>query len=136
MFLLDTPFLQDPWRSEGISISKAADHCRVPAQLKPYISVRLSKEALDAEFPLSHAKSFILDLGVLLWDLFFGRSIVITDEDRESDYAEEEDQYLSLYNALNREECDSRQWCVDVPSLDISAGGRGRGGGGGGGGRV
>ena len=91
-------------------------------QTKPFIAAKLSSDVFEVEPQPFHARSFILDLGVLLWELFFGRKITITDEDKEmGDEEEEEDEYLSLFNALNREECDSREWCVDAPSLDIIA---------------
>ncbi|RSM19381.1 hypothetical protein CDV31_001803 [Fusarium ambrosium] len=68
----------------------------------------------DVEGHAKNNKSFILELGALLWELFFQQKVNITEEDEEDESDE-----VSLFNALNREEEIWRKKCVDAACLDI-----------------
>lgn len=52
------------------------------------------------------AKSSILHLGLLLWELFFVYKVTVTKEDEEDN--KDEDETDSLFNALNREQISSQ----------------------------
>lgn len=119
--LIGSPFLQGPWTSERILFSTnskglpCGDHIN-----KIYISEEMHGITLTNSNTALSKKAFILDLGVLLWELFFARKVNVIEDDEEID---EEDSTLSLYNALTREESIMRQACVgdNVAWLDIIA---------------
>jgi hypothetical protein len=122
LYLFGSPLVQEPWKPENIYISQTTDES-VDSRLrtKSYISRDLNGDFPNHDEEPNHAPaghSYILYLGTLLWELFFERKVAMTPEDEEDE--DEEDQDSSLYNALNREESNSRQSCfVEVPFLDI-----------------
>ncbi|RSL71845.1 hypothetical protein CEP54_001050 [Fusarium duplospermum] len=101
MCLLGSPFLQDAWNSETLRCSDGSIF--VPGNFDG-----------DVEGHAKDNKSFILQLGALLWELFFQQKVNITEEDEEDESDE-----VSLFNALNREEEIWRKKCVDAACLDI-----------------
>lgn len=100
MCLLGSPFLQDAWNSETMRCS--GGDIFVPGHFYG-----------DVNHDAKDNKSFILELGALLWELFFQQKVNITEED------EDESDEASLFNALNREEEMWRKKCVDAACLDI-----------------
>ncbi|KAI9684271.1 MAG: hypothetical protein M1822_005744 [Bathelium mastoideum] len=97
LYLLGSPLLQDPWKTESIYITETGDESRI----KPYISGQLTGCLGEEQFEQSQrAKSSILHLGLLLWELFFGKKVEVTEEDIED---EDDDGTDSLFNALHRD---------------------------------
>jgi len=121
LYLLGSPLLQGTWKTGTIYVAQTineANDCGL--RTKPYISRELNKElSKDGSGDSANGSSYILHLGVLLWELLFGRKIIITPED--VDCEDEEDQDLSLFNALSREENNSRESFFEEPCLDIIA---------------
>ncbi|KAF9886798.1 hypothetical protein FE257_011045 [Aspergillus nanangensis] len=114
--LLGSPLLTDGWRTETIYIAQVLDPLKgVYANNQPYILREITEKMLEYEGAGSES---VLHLGVLLWELLFGRRITIIPEDEEDD---DEDQNMSLFNALSREEMHSRESCIEKPFLDIIA---------------
>jgi hypothetical protein len=115
LYLLGSPLLQDPWKTETIYVAETTDGSRI----KPYISGQLTGCLGEEESRQSkRAKSSILHLGLLLWELFFGKKVTVTEEDKEDD--EEDDETDTLFNALNREQISSQESSfVDPLCLDI-----------------
>ena len=122
LFLLWSPLLQEPWKPEAIYVSPSAR----PSQngttsLDLYVSVDVVKDSWpDESSRTMAAKCFVLYLGAMLWELLFVRKVTVTPED-EADEDEEPDEAesLSLYNALNREHCSSRNSFVDPSCLGV-----------------
>ncbi|KAL7948569.1 hypothetical protein V8C42DRAFT_314863 [Trichoderma barbatum] len=127
---LGSPFLQGPWKSQSILVAEIAEESSDPGfDIKPYIFGVLTG-CLDEEKSKKfvRAKSSILHLGLLLWELFVGEKVKITEEDKEEDEDEDEgededeDETNSLFNALNRRETSSRQSSfIDTFCLDLIA---------------
>lgn len=114
LYLLGSPLLQDPWKTETIYVAETTDGSRI----KPYISGQLTGCLREESRQSERAKSSILHLGLLLWELFFGEKVTVTEEDKEDD--EEDDETDSLFNALNREQISSQESSfVDPLCLDI-----------------
>lgn len=103
LYLLGSPLLQDPWKTETIYVAETTDGSRI----KPYISGQLTGCLREESRQSERAKSSILHLGLLLWELFFGEKVTVTEEDKEDD--EEDDETDSLFNALNREQISSQE---------------------------
>ncbi|RMJ18661.1 hypothetical protein CDV36_001593 [Fusarium kuroshium] len=101
MCLLGSPFLQDAWTSETMRCS--GGDIFIPGSFDGGVECHAKDN-----------KSFILELGALLWELFFQQKVNITEEDEEDESDE-----VSLFNALNREEEIWRKRCVDAACLDI-----------------
>ncbi|RAQ51736.1 hypothetical protein AFGD_006009 [Aspergillus flavus] len=119
--LLGTPMMHDGLGVEDIYIAQAADPLGQGAlSNKPYITRALDHMSTGASFKLSgEGHPYILKLGVLLWELLIGKKITINPEDEEDE--DGVDSNLSLFNALNREEINSREICVEKPILDVIA---------------
>lgn len=109
--LIGSPLLQCQWKSENIMVSHDEDY-----QTKAYIQ----NDPLTKTVTPESRKHIVVELGALLWELFFAEKVNILDEDEEID-DEDEISSLSLYNALNREESAYRDRCVEVECLDIIA---------------
>ncbi|KAL5358301.1 hypothetical protein BJX96DRAFT_163656 [Aspergillus floccosus] len=112
-YLIGSPLLSEAWKTEAIYVSQA-HHPRTDIY-KPYVLREITKEMMFKEVGGSE---FVLHLAVILWELLFGRRIVILPEDKEDD---DEDENISLFDALGREECDLREYCIEKPFLDIIA---------------
>ncbi|KAE8441485.1 hypothetical protein EG329_004909 [Mollisiaceae sp. DMI_Dod_QoI] len=125
LYLCGSPLLLDTWKTENIYISQATDasiDSGSRTHTKAYVRRELIKVLPEAGLgELSNGNPYILYLGTLLWELFFGRKIIITAEDEDDEDEDEEDPNLSLYYALGREEKNSRECFVDRPFLDIIA---------------
>ena len=120
LYLLGSPLLQDPWKTGNIYVTETTDGSPDRGlRIKPYISGQLTGCLREEESRQSErAKSSILHLGLLLWELFFGEKVTVTKEDDEGD--EDDNGTGSLFNALNREQIDSRDSSfVDPLCLDI-----------------
>ncbi|OCK94770.1 uncharacterized protein K441DRAFT_696305 [Cenococcum geophilum 1.58] len=120
LYLLGSPLLQDPWKTGNIYVAETTDGSPDKGlRIKPYISGQLTGCLGEEESRQSgRAKSSILHLGLLLWELFFGEKVTVTEEDEE-DYGDD-NETDSLFNALNREQIDSRDSSfVDPLCLDI-----------------
>ncbi|KAF2191249.1 subtilisin-like protein [Zopfia rhizophila CBS 207.26] len=115
--LIGSPLLQCRWKSESMFVSRGTDASHdEDRQTKAYIQNDPLTEAVTPE----SKKHNMVELGALLWELFFAQKVNILEQDEESD-DEDEIPSLSLYNALNREEIASREKCVEVECLDIIA---------------
>jgi nucleoside phosphorylase len=112
-YLIGSPLLSEVWKTEAIYV--AQPHDPRTDIYKPYVVREITKEMMLKEVGGS---AFVLHLAVILWELLFGRRIVILPEDEEDDG---EDENISLFNALGREECDLRESCIEKPFLDIIA---------------
>ncbi|EAU36009.1 predicted protein [Aspergillus terreus NIH2624] len=112
-YLIGSPLLSEVWKTEAIYV--AQPHDPRTDIYKPYVVREITKEMMLKEIGGS---AFVLHLAVILWELLFGRRIVILPEDEEHDG---EDENISLFNALGREECDLRESCIEKPFLDIIA---------------
>ena len=115
LYLFGSPLLQGPWRSETIYVVETTDSpSDVGLRVKPYIPAQLTTSLELEEFEQTEkGKSSILHLGLLLWELFFGKKVTVTEEDIEDD---EDDETESLYNALNREQIGSETSVFVDPS--------------------
>jgi len=125
---LGGPLLQGPWKSESILVAETADESSDQGlKIKPYILGALTECPNDEGSKISgRAKSSILHLGLLLWELFVEEKVTITEEDKEEDddddEGESEDETNSLFNALNRKEISSRESSfIDTFCLDLIA---------------
>ncbi|RYP46073.1 hypothetical protein DL768_007665 [Monosporascus sp. mg162] len=125
---LGSPLLQCPWKSQSILVAEVAHESSDEGlKIKPYISGVLTGCLDEEESKQSRrAKSSILHLGLLLWELFIEEKVTITEEDKEEDEDEDEDEgedeTNSLFNALNRKEICSRESSfIDTFCLDLIA---------------
>jgi hypothetical protein len=97
--LLGSPLLQTPWKTETIHVETTDGSLDRGLRIKPYISGPLTScLGEDKSTQSERAKSSILHLGLLLWELFFGKKVTVTEDD------EDDDENGSLFNALNREQ--------------------------------
>lgn len=113
--LLGSPFLQGLWNAENIYVTQTANEV---VDTKPYIARQLThRPPNDGPEYSSHGNRVILDLGLLLWQLLFGRKVTVGPEDREDE--DEDDLSLSRFNALNREHDNYQEFFVEKPCLDI-----------------
>jgi len=124
LYLLGSPLLQDPWKTDTIYLEQTTDGWLDKGfQIKPYTSVQLTgclgEDYLGEECKQSNgAKSSILHFGLLLTELFFSKKVTVTEEDIEND--EDGDETDSLFNALNRDLISLRDFKFDDPYfLDI-----------------
>jgi hypothetical protein len=119
LHLSGSPLMQSRWNAENIYITHTADkvfHSWLHTKL--YIARQLSHEFPNEEpDDLSNGTRVVLDLGLLLWQLLFGRKVTIQPEDREDE--DDDDPNLTLFNALNREYDDCLESFVEKPCLDI-----------------
>ncbi|KAH7210106.1 hypothetical protein DER44DRAFT_775050 [Fusarium oxysporum] len=119
LHLSGSPLLQSPWNAENIYITHIADevvHSWLRTDL--FLARQLAQESPNAQLDESlESNRNVLDLGLLLWQLLFGRKVTIEPEDREDE--DEDDLNLSLFNALNREHGESKESFVEQPCLDI-----------------
>ncbi|KAK2480526.1 hypothetical protein H9L39_06165 [Fusarium oxysporum f. sp. albedinis] len=119
LHLSGSPLLQSPWNAENIYVTHIADevvHSWLRTDL--FLTRQLAQESPNAELDESlDSNRIVLDLGLLLWQLLFGRKVTIEPEDREDE--DEDDLNLSLFNALNREHGESKESFVEQPCLDI-----------------
>ncbi|KAF4984121.1 hypothetical protein FZEAL_614 [Fusarium zealandicum] len=103
--LIGSPLLQESWKSDTIRCSEGDLFVLGMFPANPECRLAIADVT----------KSFILNFGVLLWELFFqGQvSIIKDDEDEDGDDA-------SLFNALGRmlDDCQEGRF-VDPPCLDI-----------------
>ncbi|PKY09243.1 purine and uridine phosphorylase [Aspergillus campestris IBT 28561] len=113
LYLLGGPLSPEAWRMEEIYVTQ--DHDSQTCSYKPYILQKFTDQMLRE--PKRGSES-LLYLGVLLWELLFGRRVTIMPDDEEYD---DEYQDISLFNALSREESELRETCVEKPFLDIIA---------------
>ncbi|KAI1317243.1 hypothetical protein F5Y16DRAFT_153501 [Xylariaceae sp. FL0255] len=122
---LGSPLLQGPWKSKNILVAEIADESSDEGlRIKPYIFGVLTGCLEEESKQSGKAKSSILHLGLLLWELFVEEKVTITEEDKEEDEDEGEDEdemeTNSLFNALNRKEITSREssfidrFCLDL----------------------
>lgn len=96
--LLGSPLLQGPWKSRSIRVAETTGDPSVSGlNIKPY--VELIGDLAEDDEKIERAKSSILHLGVLFWELFIGRKLTILDADRENDDSDDEG---TLSNALVR----------------------------------
>lgn len=119
---LGSPLLQGPWKSESILVSETADGWpHEDLNIKPYIFGRLTgclDQDISEASECRRTKSSILDLALLLWEVFVGEKVTIADEDRDED----EDEADSLFDALNLREIKSRESSfIDIFCLDLIA---------------
>lgn len=124
--LLGSPLLQGPLKSQSILVTEIADESSNEGlEIRPYIPGGLTGCLEREESEQSGSgKLFMLHLGLLLWELFVGEKVTITDEDKEEDEDEDEDEdeTKSLFNALGRKEYSSRQSSfIDISCLDLIA---------------
>lgn len=115
--LIGSPFLQGAWKSADILFSKNTTEAD-DEQKKIYMLEEVQTNALGKLTSPSSKRSVILDLGLLLWESFYAQKINVTEDDEEAD---EEDETLPLFNALNCEMNKVRRTCAgdNVPWLDI-----------------
>ena len=105
LFLFGSPLLQDPWTTKTIYVEETDDGSPDEGlRIKPYISGQLADCLEEDSRQLERAKSFILHLGLLLWELFLGQKIEVTKEDKEG---EEDNETDTLFNILNMKVIDS-----------------------------
>ncbi|KAF5257315.1 hypothetical protein FOXYS1_12167 [Fusarium oxysporum] len=105
--LLGSPLLQNNWNSETMRCSGG----------DIFVSGHFHQDVSRDPTTVADNKSFILHLGVLLWELFFQQKVNITEEDEEDE--EDDDDDVPLFNALSREEAAWRDKFVDAACLDI-----------------
>lgn len=119
---LGSPLLQGPWKSQTILVSEIAGGLpHEDLNIKPYIFGRLTgclEQDNSEASECMRTKSSILDLALLLWEVFVGEKVTIADEDRDED----EEEVDSLFDALNIREIKSRESSfIDIFCLDIIA---------------
>lgn len=120
LYLLGSPLLGDAWEAENIYVEQATGKSYGNGSgNKPFIRHDMKELSEDMPGYPDNRRSFVLKLGVLLWELLFGHRISVTTEDEEDE--DEEDPDFSLFNALNREEINARETFVEKPFLDIIA---------------
>ncbi|RKK64379.1 hypothetical protein BFJ69_g16745 [Fusarium oxysporum] len=113
--LLGSPLLQGRWNAENIYVTQTANEV---VDTKAYIARQLPHNPLsNGPNDSSNRNRVVLDLGLLLWQLLFGRKVIIEPEDREDE--DEDDLDQSFFNALNREHSDSQELFVEKPCRDI-----------------
>lgn len=119
LHLSGSPLLKDQWNAENIRIAQTApEGVGEGLRTQPYIFRNLGDNPLDGQWgDSSNTSRFVLDLGVLLCQLLFGRKVEVQEDDKADE--DEDDPSLSLFNALNREYGDSQEWFVEKPCLDI-----------------
>lgn len=113
LYLLGGPLSPEAWKTEKIYVTQ--DNDSQTRSYKPYI---LQKFINQTPRERMRGSESLLYLGVLLWELLFGRRVTIMPDDEEYD---DEYQDISLFNALSREESELRESCVEKPFLDIIA---------------
>ncbi len=101
--LLDSPFLEFPWKVETIYVDELRDGFDATPKLYSFGDLNHFSEA--GLKPFERAKSSILHFGLMLWEMFFDGEVQITAEDEE-ERDDDDDEIRSLFNALNRKvEC-------------------------------
>lgn len=119
-FLLGNCLLQDRWCPDNIHVTQTANKSLGEGvRTNTYVlgSLQGHKPEDDAKIS-AFERSLMLDLGVLLWELFFEERVAPESEDEESD--DDENGNASLLNALNRKQMTSRRKlflekaCIDV----------------------
>lgn len=112
LYLSSSPLLQGPWSAENIYITQfTAEGVGSDLQTKLYIVRKLDNNpSVDEVEDSSNIHRFVLDLGVLLWQLLFGRKDSVEPEDEDDD---DDDPTLPLFNALNRKHGVSQELVVE-----------------------
>lgn len=111
LYLVGSALIQSHWKADDLLVPPSMDVVHdIVSDLKVYVD-DVSNLTTDAPQPIKH---FVLELGVLLWELFFLEEIKVLEEDRDLN---EED---SLYNALYRTyEDSSTARCLQPICLEI-----------------
>ncbi|KAH7073193.1 hypothetical protein FB567DRAFT_194918 [Paraphoma chrysanthemicola] len=98
------------WRSETLYACEDMD---APSPEKTQTKVYLLKRSQSGHDDTITISQLILDIGLLLWEIFFKHKVVPTDEDYESDDDNK------IYNALVREHDEARNLFQDEDCLQI-----------------
>jgi hypothetical protein len=99
LYLIGSALIQSHWRADDLLISPNMDMADDTASnIQVYVD-DVSKLKTDAAQLTKH---FVLECGVLLWELFFLEVVEVLEEDREYNEDEQINEEESLYNALLR----------------------------------